>query len=183
MRRLAASALGKIRDNRATDALIGLLYDHNPQVRQYAVKALGEIGDERALPELMKFEDDAIPYIKKAIDTAIEKINKSRADLDPINALGYTPKTTSTPQTLTNPKKESYGVDIVRVGMSKRDRIETLKQIIREFQHDKEAAPLEDIISKAISSGIERDAVEDIIRLLKRTGEIYEVSNERFRIA
>lgn len=175
VRRLAASALGKMRANRATDALIGLLYDHNPQVRQYAVKALGEIGDEKALPELMKFEDDAIPYIKKAIDTAIEKIKKSRADLDnfkkhkiepkAINALGYTPNTER--------------LD----GMSKRDRIETLKQIIREFQHDKEAAPLEDIISKAESSGIERDAVEDVIRLLKRTGEIYEVSNEQFRIA
>lgn len=67
--------------------------------------------------------------------------------------------------------------------MSKRERIETLKQIIIELQHDKEAAPLEGIISKAESSGIERDAVEDVIRLLKSTGEIYEVSNERFRIA
>ncbi len=103
---------------------------------------------------------------------------------DNYNTLGYTPKTTtSTLQTPTSSKTERLGVDIVRLGMSKRDMIGTLKQIIREFQHDKEAAPLEDIISKAISSGIERDAVEDIIRLLKRTGEIYEVSNERFRIA
>lgn len=50
IRRLAASALGKIRDKRGVDPLIVFLsQETKPQVRQYAVKALGSIGDVRAI--------------------------------------------------------------------------------------------------------------------------------------
>lgn len=280
VRRMAASALGKIGDMHAIDALICLLYDDKPQVRQYTIKALEDIGNEKAIPELMKFRDDPIPYIKKAIDIAIKKIKKLRADSSPINAhnenfdpnlfeilrglrkelaekegissfnifndislkamathfpkdlqtlgniegvdeanlrkygelflqdinsycknhkiepksinaLGYNPKsTTIMMQTPTSSKTEIVGGDIVRVGMSKREMIGTLKQIIQVTlkqiiqvsQHDKEAAHLEDIIFKAEIVGIDKDAVKEVIQLLKRTGEIYEVSNERFRI-
>jgi hypothetical protein len=272
VRRMAASALGKIGDMHAIDALICLLFDDKPQVRQYAIKALGDIGNEKAIPELMKFRDDPIPYIKKAIDIAIKKIKKLRADsssinvhnenFDPnlfeilrglrkelaekegissfiifydislkamathfpkdlqtlgniegvdetnlrkygelflqeissycknhkiepksINELGSNPKsTTIIMQTPTSSKTEIFGADIVRVGISKREIIGTLKKIIQVSQHDKEAAHLEDIIFKAEIVGIDKDAVKDVIQLLKRTGEIYEVSNERFRI-
>ncbi|MGB8216430.1 MAG: HEAT repeat domain-containing protein [Candidatus Methanoperedens sp.] len=272
VRRMAASALGKIGDTHAIDALIYLLYDNKPQVRQYAIKALGDIGNERAIPELMKFKDDPIPYINKAIDTAIKKIKKFRADLCPINvenenfdpdlfeilrclrkevadkegvspfiifydislkamathfpkdlktlgtiegvdeinlrkygelfleeiinycknhtiepkainALGSNPKsTTIMMQTPTSSKPERVSADIFRVSMSKRDMIGTLKKIIIELHQNKEAAPLEEIISKAESIGIERDAVKEVIQQLKWTGEIYEVSNEQFRI-
>jgi ATP-dependent DNA helicase RecQ len=49
VRRIAASALGKLGDERAVEPLMGLLMDEDkPQVRQYAVKALGVIGDPRA---------------------------------------------------------------------------------------------------------------------------------------
>jgi hypothetical protein len=85
VRRMAASALGKIGDMHAIDALICLLNDDKPQVRQYAIKALGDISNERALPELFKFKEDSIPYIKKAVDTAIKKITKFKADSQPIN--------------------------------------------------------------------------------------------------
>ncbi|MDP2767015.1 MAG: RQC domain-containing protein, partial [Candidatus Methanoperedens sp.] len=123
-------------------------------------------------------ERKLMKYSKLFLEEIISYCKKHKIEPQAINALGYTPKTTtSTLQTLTNPKTERQGVDVVRVVMSKHDRIETLKQIIREFQHDKEAVPLEDIISKAESSGIERDAVEDVIRLLKRTGEMSQRQN------
>ncbi len=49
VRRLTASALGKIGDARAVEPLISLLaHEVKPQVRQYAIKALGRIGDLRA---------------------------------------------------------------------------------------------------------------------------------------
>lgn len=66
--------------------------------------------------------------------------------------------------------------------MSKRDMIGTLKKIIIELHHNKEAAPLGEIISKAEIVGIGRDDVEEVIHILKRTGEIYEVRDEQFRI-
>lgn len=130
---------------------------------------------------------------EKALDTAIEKIKNLRADsclinnhkIEPkaINASGNTPEETNfTLQTPASFKTEGVSVDIIRVGMSNREIIGTLKKIIQVSQHDKETAHLEDIISKAEIVGIDKDAVKDIIQLLKRTGEIYEVSNERFRI-
>lgn len=53
VRRLAASALGKIGDRRAVEPLMDLLArETHPQVRQYAVKALGSFRDSRAWPLL-----------------------------------------------------------------------------------------------------------------------------------
>lgn len=53
VRRLAASALGKIPDKRSTQPLIELLSrEEKHQVRQYAVKALGKIRDKTAAPIL-----------------------------------------------------------------------------------------------------------------------------------
>lgn len=75
MRRLAASALGKIKDPQAIESLINLLSDAKPQVRQYAIKALGDIGDERAMPKLRKLEEDPIPYVRRAVKSAITKIH------------------------------------------------------------------------------------------------------------
>ena len=59
IRRLAASALGKICDERAVGPLLELLSDEKPQVRQYAIKALGEIGNAAAVPLLARIRDDA----------------------------------------------------------------------------------------------------------------------------
>jgi competence protein ComFC len=58
-RRLAASALGKIKDIQAVRPLMDLLANETrPQVRQYAVKALGNIGDPRAIDLLVKISAD-----------------------------------------------------------------------------------------------------------------------------
>ncbi len=53
VRRLAASALRKIRDPGAVEPLLEQLDgEDKPQARQYAVTALGKIGDRRARPRL-----------------------------------------------------------------------------------------------------------------------------------
>jgi len=59
VRRLAASALGKIRDRRAVTPLLELLrVETKPQVRQYVVKALGAIKDVSAKPDLERIAND-----------------------------------------------------------------------------------------------------------------------------
>jgi len=59
IRRLAASALGKIGDERAVQPLLDLLaVETKPQVRQYAVKALGKIGSAQAIPVLTRIAGD-----------------------------------------------------------------------------------------------------------------------------
>lgn len=58
-RKLAASALGKIKDSQAVQPLMDLLANETkPQVRQYAVKALGSTGDSRAIDLLIKIAEN-----------------------------------------------------------------------------------------------------------------------------
>ena len=80
VRRLAASALGKIGETQATIPLIELLrHEKKPQVRQYAVKALGRIGDNRALTILEKIAEDKgeKEYITIAAKKAFEEFEIS----------------------------------------------------------------------------------------------------------
>lgn len=62
VRRLACSALGKIGDPSATQALLKCLYDEKPQVRQYAQKALAQLSVRETRPRL-----------KHAPNTKVEK--------------------------------------------------------------------------------------------------------------
>ncbi|QCX32808.1 HEAT repeat domain-containing protein [Caloramator sp. E03] len=54
IKRICCSALGKIGDVSAEDALISCLNDEKPQVVQYAIKSLGKIKSKKALPYLNK---------------------------------------------------------------------------------------------------------------------------------
>lgn len=77
IRRLAASALGKIQDKRAVKPLIKMLEnEEKPQVRQYAVKALGKIGDASAIPllESITKEYQEKEYTRVAAKNAIVSI-------------------------------------------------------------------------------------------------------------
>jgi len=77
VRRLAASALGKIGDHRAVEPLMALLArEDKPQVRQYAVKALGQIGDPRAQSVLEKIFADKTErdYTQASARTALKKL-------------------------------------------------------------------------------------------------------------
>jgi hypothetical protein len=75
VRRLAASALGKIGDAQAVQPLMALLADESkPQVRQYAVKALGRIGDSSAMDLLVKIYEDQneADYTRESAKIAIQ---------------------------------------------------------------------------------------------------------------
>jgi len=77
VRRLAASALGKIGDRQAVEPLMDLLArETRPQVRQYAVKALGSIGDGRArtLLEQIASGETELDYTRKSAQEAIRRL-------------------------------------------------------------------------------------------------------------
>ena len=92
VRRLAASALGKIRDRRAVTPLLELLSTElKPQVRQYAVKALGTIRDPSAQSVLENIANDPAErdYTRLAARCALRRLplrsaSKSVA-VDPIH--------------------------------------------------------------------------------------------------
>ncbi|MEK6574774.1 MAG: RecQ family ATP-dependent DNA helicase [Chloroflexota bacterium] len=80
VRRLAASALGKLRATAATESLLALLdKEPLPQVRQYALKALGLIGDERARPKLEAIANDPneIAYNRAVAHNALKQLARS----------------------------------------------------------------------------------------------------------
>ena len=79
VRRLAASALGKIGDPRAAKPLLELLTDEKPQVRQYAIQALGRIGAPEAIRALERIADDPSekPYNQRSATHAMRSIRKS----------------------------------------------------------------------------------------------------------
>jgi ATP-dependent DNA helicase RecQ len=77
IRRLAASALGKLRDERGLDPLMKLLEgEQKPQVRQYAVKALGCIGNMQAISLLESIANDESEqyYTRDSARVALKKI-------------------------------------------------------------------------------------------------------------
>lgn len=85
-RRLAASALGKIRDTRAVIPLMDLLeHEKKPQVRQYIVKALGTIGDKQAehmLSQIAENENEMY-YTRDSAKAALKRLTR------PSNAANY----------------------------------------------------------------------------------------------
>ncbi len=78
------------------------------------------------------------------------------------------------------PAKED---DVMFVGMGKaqRDRIKTLRELIRESQNGNGAASLETIISKAQVVGFTKETAEDMLYKLKSAGEVIEVSQNQYR--
>ena len=82
VRRLAASAIGKLADivpaSHATRALHPLLQDTHPQVRQYSAKALGAFGSaaKDALPDLRDLYKSPVEkdYVKRSVLTAGKQI-------------------------------------------------------------------------------------------------------------
>jgi hypothetical protein len=82
VRRLAASALGKIRDVRAVEPLLNLLdCENKPQVRQYVVKALGTIGDKRAEKYLQGIleNQEEMYYTRRSATTALKRLYRTTA--------------------------------------------------------------------------------------------------------
>ncbi len=81
VRRLAASALGKIGDQRAVQPLLELLKrEQKPQVRQYTITALGELGDPQAYPIIEQIARDLNEkgYNRRAAVRALKKLRAAR---------------------------------------------------------------------------------------------------------
>ncbi len=81
VRRLAASALGKLKAVAAVEPLLELLErEPGPQIRQYAIKALGRIGDRRAQAILERISRDPteMEYNRAAANTALKSLRSSR---------------------------------------------------------------------------------------------------------
>ncbi len=78
VRRLACSALGKIRSSRAEIPLLGLLDDPKPQVRQYAIKALGHLAGSNAFSKLTEIANspNEKDYNTRAAKLALRKISR-----------------------------------------------------------------------------------------------------------
>ncbi|MCQ3978795.1 MAG: hypothetical protein DPW09_35680 [Anaerolineae bacterium] len=89
VRRLAASALGKIGDPQAVEPLLALLAaETKPQVRQYAIKALGRLRDLRATTILEQIagnpaEEDYNIKAAQAALTYIAKANPPQISVSP----------------------------------------------------------------------------------------------------
>jgi HEAT repeat protein len=82
----AARALGKIRDPRAVPALIVLLKDDYPEIREAAARALGELNDSRAIQPLlaaMKAGNEAAgPALASIGEPAVPALVASLAEAD-----------------------------------------------------------------------------------------------------
>ena len=68
VRRLSASALGKIGNIRAEYALIQLLNDRKTQVRQYSAKALRKIKSEKGVKHLKNIKNTKNPYLVEMLN-------------------------------------------------------------------------------------------------------------------
>lgn len=81
IKRICCSALGKIGDVRAEDALIKCLNDEKPQVREYAIKALEKIKCKGSVGVLKRVvESENKEYVKRAAVRAIEGLTCGEGD-------------------------------------------------------------------------------------------------------
>ena len=78
-----------------------------------------------------------------------------------------------------------FDVDILTTGVSKsqRDKIKTLRNIIREVENEHSGmAPKEDVFARAAEQGFEKEYVDELIKRLKTQGELYEPTPEHIRL-
>ena len=78
-----------------------------------------------------------------------------------------------------------FDVDILTTGVSKsqRDKIKTLRNIIREIEAEHSGmAPKEEVFTRAAEQGFEKEYVDELIKRLKTQGELYEPTPEHVRL-
>lgn len=80
-------------------------------------------------------------------------------------------------QVMTDPETGKLDVDIISSGMAKsqRDKAKLIRNIIKQLQQDHEGnAPIREVITQAVETGIDEDKAEEMIKRLKREGSIFE---------
>ncbi|MFB6106625.1 MAG: LAGLIDADG family homing endonuclease, partial [Halobacteriaceae archaeon] len=83
-----------------------------------------------------------------------------------------------------DPETGQFDADVVETGTSKsqRDRIKNLRGLIAEIENEyDEGAPVEEILSRAEETGMDRSKAEHEIEQLKQKGEVYEPSQGHLR--
>ncbi len=75
-----------------------------------------------------------------------------------------------------DPETGDYDIDMIESGVSgsQRNRLQTVKQIIRSAGGDDDPVEVEKIIETAEEQGLEKDKAEEIINRLKREGDLWE---------
>ncbi len=104
VRRMAASALGKIRTHQAVEPLLMLLEtETKPQVRQYAIKALGSIGNQRAVETIEKIANDEqeMYYVRESAQHALKRCKYPKRDI--VTSTVLTPDTPTPDTTAPDP--------------------------------------------------------------------------------
>jgi hypothetical protein len=79
LRRYLALTLGRLRDPRSVDALVGALDDPDLMTRLYALEALGAIGDPLAISPLLSRLSDADPDVRKVTAHALGSLGGARS--------------------------------------------------------------------------------------------------------
>lgn len=86
---------------------------------------------------------------------------------------------TSLEDVVKDPETGRIDIDIITSGQtqSSRDHMRTITEIIRTKSKEMGNVPIQDVISEALSRGIEEEKVRDLIGKLKKAGDIYEPSH------
>jgi len=87
VRWMSAWALGKLRAEETTDAIMSALDDENPWVRGTSAWALGRIGDKKSIDKLEKLTNDKNSWVRIQSVRALGMISDKRSTLDVLNAL------------------------------------------------------------------------------------------------
>lgn len=75
-----------------------------------------------------------------------------------------------------DPETGDYDIDMIESGVSssQRNRLQTIKQIIRSEGGDDEPVEVDSVIEKAEEQGLDRDKAEEIIDRMTREGDLWE---------
>lgn len=75
-----------------------------------------------------------------------------------------------------DPETGDYDIDMIESGVSssQRNRLQTIKQIIRSQGGDDSPVEVEEVIETAKNEGLDQDKAEEIINRLKREGDLWE---------
>jgi ATP-dependent DNA helicase RecQ len=109
VRRLAASALGKIKDPHAVSPLMNLLKTEiKPQVRQYAVNALGKLGDSHAIDilEIIAADQNEQYYTRDSAKKALQNCRNRK--FNEVSSSPHAPSPKVQPDTISSYLSSSH---------------------------------------------------------------------------
>lgn len=151
-----------------------------PQLTQEAADHIQEF--YVSMRESGSEEGDSVPITARQLEALVRVAEASaRAELRDeviekdseraIDILTYTLK-----QIGVDPETGDYDIDMIESGVSssQRNRLQTIKQIIRTEGGGDQAVEVDAVIEEAEEQGVDRDKAEEIIQRMKREGDLWE---------